>query len=56
MTDPVPTSHSEPVNLVKVENSATDNSNDTPKVNPQRKPVPEEGKKKIQIFTFTSVK
>lgn len=42
-TNPVPTSFNEPVKVVKGDNSC-DNNVDTPKVNPQRKPVPEEGK------------
>lgn len=40
-TNPVPTSFNEPVKVVKGDNSSCDNV-DTPKVNPQRKPVPEE--------------
>ncbi|XP_071169913.1 chromatin assembly factor 1 subunit A-like isoform X3 [Mytilus edulis] len=41
-TSPVPTSFNEPVKVVKGDNSSGDNNVDTPKVNPQRKPVPEE--------------
>lgn len=46
MTGPVPTTYNEPPKHGKGDNSS-EAGFDTPKVNPHRKPVPEEGKNYI---------